>query len=98
MLLLLLAVLHVFCAPECPLHPAPGALLHNAFIDVLTPHLHFLVLFLPPFWCGGLCAAHGISQVGAAPMSPVGLWDSLWGVLGPHVGSCFVFFVSLGLS
>ena len=34
--------------------------LHNAFMDVVTAHLHLLTLFVYPFWCGGLCAAHGI--------------------------------------
>ena len=45
---------------ESPLHPAPGTLLLNAFIDAVIALLHSLVLFLPPFWCGGLCAAHGM--------------------------------------
>ena len=30
----------------------------NAFMDVVTAHLHSPTLFVYPFWCGGLCAAH----------------------------------------
>ena len=32
----------------------------NAFNNAVTTLLHFLALVLFPFWCGGLCAAHGI--------------------------------------
>ena len=34
----------------------------NAFMDVVTAHLHSPTLFVYPFWCGGLCAAHGIER------------------------------------
>ena len=37
---------------------APRTLSHNAFIHAVTALLHLLALFLLPFWCGGLCAAH----------------------------------------
>ena len=33
-------------------------LLHDAFIYAETKLFHLLALFLLPFWCGSLCAAH----------------------------------------
>ena len=53
-------------ASESPLHPAPGTLLHNAFIDAVTALLHCLALFFLPFWCGGLCTAHGIKSLASS--------------------------------
>ena len=40
----------------------PRTSLHIAFIDAVTALLHLLALCLLPFWCGGLCAAHGIRR------------------------------------
>ena len=51
-------VLEGFRSMFCMLFAAPRTLLHNAFIDAVTALLHSLVLFLPPFGCGGLRAAH----------------------------------------
>ena len=53
-------VLEGFRNMLCMLFAAPRTLLHNAFIDAVTTLLHLLALFLLPFWCGGLCTAHGI--------------------------------------
>ena len=39
----------------------------NAFNNAVTTLLHFLALVLFPFWCGGLCAAHGIRRALVAP-------------------------------
>ena len=40
----------------------PRTSLHIVFIDAATALLHLLALCLLPFWCGGLCAAHGIRR------------------------------------
>ena len=40
----------------------PRTSLHIVFIAAITALLHFLMLCLLPFWCGGLCAAHGIRR------------------------------------
>ena len=39
---------------------APRSLLHNGLIHAVTTLFHLLALFVRPFWCDGLCAAHGI--------------------------------------
>ena len=46
----------------CMLSSAPRTSLHNVFMDAVTTLLHLLALFLLPFWCGGLCTAHGIDD------------------------------------
>ena len=38
----------------------PGTALRDAFINAVATLLYLPALFLLPFWCGGLCAAHGI--------------------------------------
>ena len=38
----------------------PRTSLHDVFIAAVTALLHLLAFCLLPFWCGGLCAAHGI--------------------------------------
>ena len=40
----------------------PRTSLHIVFIAAIIALLHFLTLCLLPFWCGGLCAAHGIRR------------------------------------
>ena len=52
---------HILDAPRWALVQI-AILLHNALMDVVTARLHLLVLLLLPFWCGGLCAAHGIRR------------------------------------
>ena len=47
--------------------PAPRASSRNAFIHAMTTTLHLPALFLHPFRCGGLCAAHGIKTVSRTP-------------------------------
>ena len=46
----------------CMLSSALRTSLHNVFMDAVTTLLHLLALFLLPFWCGGLCTAHGIDD------------------------------------
>ena len=40
------------------LFAAHCALLSNVFLSAVATLLHLPSLFLLPFWCGGLCAAH----------------------------------------
>ena len=44
------------------LFAAHCALLPHVFLGAVATLLHLPSLFLLPFWCGGLCAAHGIHR------------------------------------
>ena len=72
----------------------PRTSLHIVFIDAAPALLHLLALCLLPFWCGGLCAAHGIRTPAIPSMIP-GALGRFWGA---SCGSFFAFLGSLGLS
>jgi len=63
---------HSFWGGGCQLllQPKPfaatGTSLRDAFINAIATLLHLLALFVFPFWCGGLCAAHPPPPEGSA--------------------------------
>ena len=71
---------------------------YNVFNNAVTTLLLFPALFLLPFWCGGLCSAHGITKkldLGKSWVPFGTLWEWFWralrgsrSLLGRFWGSC----------